>query len=111
MAWFGPVVRAVLPYIGSIVAASLPVFTRKSEDSADAPKLLKRQIAELQHAASKNAEHIKELAEQVQKTVTALEKGAAAAEKAHKWAMALSIGAIVLSFVALGLSLFALFGK
>ncbi len=113
MAWFGPAIRAVLPYLGSIVAASLPAFTtRKSEGAADAQaKLLKQQITELQSAASQNAEHIRELAGQVQKTVAALEQEAAAAEKAHKRAVALSIGAIVLSCAALGISLVVLFGR
>ncbi len=111
MAWFGPAVRAVLPYLGSIIATALPVFTAKKDEGAAVEKvqLLQQQIAELQSAASRNAEHIKELAEQVQTTVAALEQGASAAEKVCQRAMALSIGAIVLSCLALGLSLIALF--
>jgi hypothetical protein len=111
MAWFGPVVKAILPYVGSIVAASLPAFTtRKSDESAQA-QLLHQQIAELQSAASQNAAHIRALAEQLHKTVTALEQAAALAEARSRRTRAICIGAIVLSCIALGFSLIALFGR
>jgi hypothetical protein len=113
MAWFVPAVKAILPYVGSIVAAALPVFTtRKSDDAAAAQaKLLQQQIAELQSAASQNAVHIKELAEQLQKTVTALEQGASLAEPTYRRIVALCIGAIIVSCIALGVSIIVLFGR
>ena len=113
MAWFVPAVKAILPYVGSIVAAALPVFTtRKSDEAAAAQaQLLQQQIAELQSAASQNAVHIKELAEQLQKTVAALEQGASLAEPKYRRIAALCIGAVILSLIALGVSLIALFGR
>jgi hypothetical protein len=112
-AWFVPAIKAILPYVGTIVTAALPVFTaRKSDEAAAAQiQLMQQQIAELQSAASKNAVHIKELAEQLQKTVEALEQGALLAGPRYRRIVALCIGAIILSCIALGVSLIALFGR
>jgi hypothetical protein len=109
-AWFVPAVKAILPYVGTIVTAALPVFTARKSDEA-AAALLQQQIAELQSAASQNAMHIKELAEQLQKTVVALEQGALLAGPRYRRMVALCIGAIVLSCIALGVSLIVLFGR
>jgi len=112
-AWFVPAVKAILPYVSSIVAAALPVFTtRKSDEAAAAQaQVLQQQIAELQSAASQNAAHIKELAEQLQKTVAALEQGAPLADARLRLIAALCIGAIIVSCIALGVSVIALFGR
>jgi uncharacterized membrane protein len=111
-AWFGPAVKAILPYVSSIVAAALPVFTtKKSNEAAAQRELLQQQIAELQAATSQNAVHIKALAEQMQKTVGALEQGAALAEARFRRTAAICIGAIALSCIALGVSMIALFGR
>jgi len=76
--WLLPALKAVLPHVGSIVDAALPVFTRKkAEAGAD---LVQQQIAELQSVAAQNAAHVKELAEQLQGTVAALQQSAAVAE-------------------------------
>jgi hypothetical protein len=113
MAWFLPAVKVVLPYLSSIVAAALPVFTtRKSDEAAAAQaQLLQQQIKELQSAASRNAVHIKELAEQLQKTIAALEQGASIAESRFRRTAAFCIGAIVVSVIALCVSFLALFGR
>jgi hypothetical protein len=112
-AWFVPTVKAILPYVSAIVGAAMPVFTaRKSDEAAAAQiKLMQKQIAELQSAASQNAVHIKELAEQLQKTVAALEQGALGAEPRYRRIAALCIGAIIVSCIALGVSLIVLFGR
>jgi len=112
-AWFVPAVKAILPYVSSIVAAAMPVFTtRKSDEAAAAQaQLLQQQIAELQSAASKNAVHIKELAEQLQKTVAALEQGASLAESRFRRIAALCIGAIIVSLIALCISVIALYRR
>ena len=77
--WLLPALKAVLPHVGSIVDAARPVFTRKKAD-ASSSDVVQQQIAELQAAASQNAEHVKELAEQLQSTVTALQQSAALAD-------------------------------
>jgi len=113
MAWLLPAVKVILPYLSSIVAAALPVFTtRKSDEAAAAQaQLLQQQIAELQSAASQNAVHIKDLAGQLQKTVAALEQGALLAESRLRRTTALSIGALIVSCIALFVLFIVLFGR
>jgi hypothetical protein len=109
-AWFIPAVKAILPLVSPIISAALPVFTtRKSDEAATTQSgILQRQITELQTAASQNALHVKELAEQLHKTVATLEQGAAVAEARFKRTSLLSGIAIASSLVAIVLSLFAL---
>jgi hypothetical protein len=110
-AWLIPAVQAILPFVSQIVSATLPVFTtRKSEMPVQDPAgILQQQITELQTAASQNAVHVKELAEQLQKTVTALEADALVAESRFRRQMALAGAAVALALAALGVALFALF--
>ena len=110
-AWLLPAVKAILPYVGTIMSAALPVFTtRKSDEAAAAQaQLMQQQIAELQSASSQNAVHVKGLAEQIQKTVTALEQGASIAESRFRRTAVLCVGAIILSLVALCISIIAMY--
>ena len=76
-AWFLPALKAVLPHVGTIISSAAPVFTKKSDATvANQTLLLQQQVTELQAAASQNAAHVRELAEQLQSTVAALEQGA-----------------------------------
>lgn len=105
-AWLVPALKAVLPHVGSIIAAAAPVFTRNRPGSApDSSDLLKQQIAELQGAAAQNAAHVKDLAAQLQTTVAALEEGALVAEAGLRRAFQLCALAIVLALAALLLAL------
>lgn len=109
-AWLIPAVKAILPFITPIVSSALPVFTtRKNDEAAAQAGVLQQQITELQSAASQNALHVKELAEQLQKTVTALEQGAAVAESRFRRMAVLCGVAIVLSLLAAGASLAIVF--
>jgi hypothetical protein len=103
-AWLIPALKAVLPHIGTIIAAAAPVFTRKSTDAAN-QALQQQQITELQSAASQNAKHIKELAAQLQSTVAALEQGAAIAEAKLRRVVLLCVAATAVSAVSLGIAL------
>jgi hypothetical protein len=108
-AWLIPAVKAILPFISPIVSSALPVFTtRRSDEMAAAQSsVLQQQITELQTAASQNALHVKELAEQLQRTVTALEQGASIAESRFRQTTVLCGVAITLSLVAIAVSLTA----
>ncbi|HEY6241315.1 MAG TPA: hypothetical protein VIW78_10820 [Burkholderiales bacterium] len=109
-AWLIPALKAALPHIGTIISAAAPVFTRKSADVvANQTLLLQQQITELQSAASQNAAHIKELAEQLQTTVAALEQAASIAETRLRRALLLCVGSAVLSAIALGIVLVLVF--
>ena len=75
----------VLNNLDKIIGVVRPGFTRKKVEVASAQfDLLNQQIAELQSAASTNAEQIKDLAAQVKEVVGALAQAAAnaAAERA-----------------------------
>jgi hypothetical protein len=107
--WLLPAVKLILPHVSGIVAAAKPVFTRrKSEEGGDAGSVTQQQITELQAAASQNAAHVKELAEQLRLTVTALQQGAANAEKRMKRLQTLAVAAAVISVLSLGLAVYAL---
>jgi hypothetical protein len=106
-AWLMPVLKSVLPYVGTIVSAAAPVFTNKSTDAAaNQTILLQQQIAELQTAASVNDAHIKALAIQLQNTVEALEKGAALADRRHQWMLVFCIASLFISVLSLGALLY-----
>lgn len=103
-AWLIPALKAVLPHVGTIISVAAPVFTKKPPAAGD-PALLQQQIAELQTAASGNAAHIRELAEQLKTTVEALEQVAKKANRRLRWALALGVVAVVFSALALGIVL------
>lgn len=108
-AWLAPALKAVLPHIGTIVSAVEPIFTRKrAEAAANQMQLLQDQIAELQSAASHNAEHIKDLATQLQSTLLALEQAASVAETNIKRAFLLSVAAIVLAVISIATVVFVI---
>jgi lipopolysaccharide biosynthesis regulator YciM len=102
--WLLPALKAILPHVGMIVDAAKPVFTRKQPESGTD---VQQQIAELQAAASQNAEYVKELAEQLQSTVAALEQSASIAESRLRRAtvsasisVAVSVAALLLALVS-----------
>ena len=105
--WLIPVLKSVLPYVGTIVSAAAPVFTRKNAEAAAGQAVLQQQqITELQAAASENDAHIKALAIQMQNTLEALEKSAALAEKRHQRITVLCLLAVTVSLLSLGAVLY-----
>ena len=107
--WFIPVLKSLLPHVGTIVSAAAPVFTKKNSDPANQAALLQQQITELQAAASENDAHIKSLATHIQSAVEALEKGTSLAEKNYRRALTFSILSFIFSAAALCLVLYMLF--
>jgi hypothetical protein len=103
--WLMPALKAILPHVGSIVDAAKPVFTRKKPETGSD---VQQQIAELQAAASQNAEYVKELAEQLQSTVAALEQSASVAESRLRRATLFSAISVSISIAALLLAAFTL---
>jgi|SRR5688572_14874437 len=108
--WLLPALKAVLPHIGTIVDAAKPVFTRKkpTEPAAGGSDVVQQQIAELQAAATQNADNIKELAEQLQSTVAALQTSAALAESRLRRTTLFSSIAVAVSIAALLVAAFTL---
>src|SRR6266487_351995 len=110
--WLIPALKAVLPHIGTIISAAAPAFTRKNADAvANQTLLLQQQITELQSAASQNAAHIKELAEQLRSTVAALEQAASIAEAKLRRALLLCVASAALSAIAVGIALVLVFAR
>ena len=110
--WLVPALKAVLPHLGTIISAALPAFTRKRIDAAaNETLLLQQQIAELQSAASQNAAHIKELAEQLQGTVAALEHAASLAQANLRRVFLISLVATALSAAALCVALYIMLAR
>lgn len=112
-AWLIPAVKAILPYLSPIIAATMPVFSSRKggEAAATQASLVQQQITELQSAASQNAAHVKELAEQLRNTVAALEQGALIAESRFRRTTALCVVATAVSVVAICISCIAFFGR
>lgn len=104
-AWLIPALKAVLPHVGTIVSVAAPAFTKMRGGATENPGTMQQQIAELQAAASQNAEHIRELAAQLETTVKALEQAATVAEARHRRLMLLCVSATVLSVIALAVVL------
>jgi len=99
MALLIPVLKAVLPHIGTILSAASPAFSSRTADP---------QIAELRAAVSRNAAHTKELAEQLERTITALDDAARVAEARLRMALWMGGGALALSALALIAAIVAL---
>lgn len=109
--WIIPALKAVLPHIGSILSAAMPVFTKKNPDTDTDRALLQQQIAELQTAASQNTAHIKELAAQLQTTIAALESAAAVTLVRNQRLFQLCLIAILVSVVSLFIAVYLFFAN
>jgi hypothetical protein len=105
--WLAAALKAVLPHVGDIVAATKPAFTRKPEPAANQPDVVQQQIAELQSAVSQQASHIKELAAQLENTVSALEKAAQIAEGRLRRVLIFTALSAAFSIAALGVAFLA----
>ncbi len=108
-AWLFPVLKAVLPHVGSILSAAAPVFTKKGPDAAaNQPLMLQQQVTELQAAVVRNDTHIKDLAMQMRTTLEALEQGAALAERRYQRILTMCLWTAVVAAVSMGLVLILL---
>ncbi len=99
----------VLNNLDSIMRVVRPVFTRKPVEALPSQTdLLNQQIAELQAAASNNAEQITQLAAQLKQVVAALEQAGteAAAQRAaiRRWSFtAIGISGVAVAFAVVAL--------
>jgi hypothetical protein len=99
----------VLNNLDKIIGVVKPGFTRKKVEVASAQfDLLNQQIAELQTAASTNAEQIKDLAAQVKEVIGALAQAAANAAKERAAMRRLAYVAISFSVLAAALAVWVL---
>lgn len=109
MADWLPVAKAILPYLGDIIAVAKPAFTkRKGSSAASQIEILQQQVAELQNASLQNIRDIKALAEQLKTAVPALEQEVLAAQAKVRRANGLAGISLVLALIALGVAMMAL---
>ncbi len=109
MAAWVSALKTVLPYVTNIVTAAIPAFTaRRGQDRS--AEVTAQQIAELQSAATHNAESVKVLAEQLQRTVGALEQGAVNVEREMRRLRVLASAAFVFALLALCAALVVVVG-
>jgi len=97
--------KLVLSNLDTIIGVVKPAFTRKKVETLPTQTdLLNQQIAELQTAASNNAEQIKQLAAQLKEVVAALAQAATEAAAHRAATRRLSYVAISASAIAVVLA-------
>lgn len=101
--WFS----VAAPYLADIIVLARPLFTR-SKEGEKTPDLVGQQIAELQNAATQNAETARLLATEMQKTIDTLQSGARMLERQLNFVRLLAVGASVVAVIALVVALVAL---
>ncbi|HEU4780942.1 MAG TPA: ABC transporter C-terminal domain-containing protein [Steroidobacteraceae bacterium] len=98
--------KLVLSNLDTIIGVVKPAFTRKKVDALPSQTdLLNQQIAELQAAASNNAEQITQLAAQLKEVVAALEQAGTEAAAHRAATRKLSYVAVSASVLAMVLSM------
>ena len=105
-AWL-PIIKTAIPHIAQIVTVALPIFTSKSEN-AERDALTTQQIKELQEAATRNTELVKELATQLKNTLESFESADTDLQKKLRRQERLIILALILSIVAFCVSSYLL---
>jgi hypothetical protein len=103
-AWL-PLLKASLPYVTQIVTAAIPHFTKKPVADQD---VVPKQIAELQTAATQNAEAIKALAAQLKQTIEGIDGAAPDLQRELKGLRRLAALAVVLAVLATCVAVWAL---
>lgn len=94
-----------------IIRMARPLFTRTSQvDNSHQSRmdLIGEQIAQLQDAATQNADSIKKLATDMQKTIEVLQVGADQAERRLRRASQLTLIATTVAILAFALAAYAL---
>ncbi len=94
-----------------IIRMARPLFTRTPQvDNSHQPRmdLIDEQIAQLQDAATQNADSIKKLATDMQKTIEVLQVGADQAERRLHRASQLTLIATTVAILAFALAAYAL---
>lgn len=99
------------PYLPDIIKLARPLFTRTPQvDHSQQLRMdvIGAQIAELQDAATQNADSVRKLATDMQKTIEVLQIGADQAERRLRRASRLTLIATTVSVLAFALAAYAL---
>jgi len=104
---FGPIFKALAPYIAEVARTAIPAFTAKPALTKADPVLAK-QIEELQAAATHNAESLHVLADKLQLAIQNIESAAQEAQKQVATYKLLLFCSLAFSAVSLIISIFLL---
>jgi len=97
-----PFIKALTPWVTSIVSTAIPAFTSKKSEAAKEDPVLAQQIKELQDASTTSAKELQALAEHLQEVVSAAGEAAAAVERqvgTYKRLLLVSFGVSAVSLV------------
>ena len=105
-AWL-PLIKASLPYVTQIVTAAIPGFTSRTTFGKP-DEVVGKQIAELQAAATSNAESIQTLAAQLKQTIEGIDAAGADLQRQLKILRWLAGAAVVVAIVAIAVAIWSL---
>lgn len=107
MAVWIPLLKASLPYLTEVVVKAIPAFTSKSPNTRP-EDIVPRQIAELQSAATHNAEAVQLLAEQLKETIEGITSGSESLQRELRLLRRLAAGALAVGVAGVALAAWAL---
>lgn len=97
-AWI-PIIKSAMPYVVQVLSIAVPAFTSRSS-SRESDELIPQQIAELQNAATQNAESVKILAEQLKGSMEGVDVAAVKLQQELVLLRRLSFIAIAVSVIS-----------
>ncbi|RDH85942.1 MAG: hypothetical protein DIZ80_00250 [endosymbiont of Galathealinum brachiosum] len=97
-AWI-PLIKSAMPYVVQVLSIAVPAFTSRSTQK-DTDDIIPEQIAELQSAATQNAESVKILAVQLKGSMEGVDAAAIKLQQELVFLRRLSFIAIVISVVS-----------
>lgn len=103
-AWI-PLIKSAMPYVVQVLSIAIPAFTARSAHK-EADDIVPEQIAELQSAATQNAESVKILAEQLKGSMEGVDAAAVKLQRELVFLRSLSVIAIVIAVISLAIAVF-----
>ena len=107
-AWI-PLIKSAMPYVVQVLSIAIPAFTSRSSQK-ETDDIIPDQIAELQSAATQNAESVKILAEQLKGSMEGVDAAAVKLQQELQLLRMLSVIAIVVSVVSVVIAVLVVSG-
>lgn len=100
-----PLIKSAMPYVVQVLSIAVPAFTSRSAQK-ETDDIVPEQIAELQGAATQNAESVKILAEQLKASMEGVDVAAVKLQQELVFNRRLSVIAIVVSVLSVAFVVF-----
>lgn len=107
-AWI-PLIKSAMPYVVQVLSIAIPAFTSRTSHK-ETDDIVPEQIAELQSAATQNAESVKILAEQLKGSMEGVDAAAVKLQQELKLLRRLSVIAIAVSVISVVLAVMVVSG-